>query len=250
MKEDLMNKHGLTRNIPDPIKREVRQKYGFGCVVCGLGIYQYEHFNPEFNDAHEHSADGIILLCPNHHNKKTTHFLSKEAIEKALEAPAALVAGYSKEILDVGDGYPNFIFCGSTFKDSVIPIVLSGVPLFIFMPPEVAGGPFNLNARFFDSEGSNTLNIVNNEWMASSENWDVEIEGGSLTIRERPRRIHLILRNSSHSTIEIEKIVTIIGNRKIVGDKDKLEVFDSSTGNLLQTFKQLHLKSCTVGVMI
>jgi hypothetical protein len=250
MSEDSVNKYGLTRDIPDPVKREVRQKYGFGCVICGLGIYQYEHFNPEFNDAHEHSSEGIILLCPNHHNKKTTHFLSREAIEKTLEAPAALAAGYSKEILDVGKGYPNFIFCGSTFKDSVIPVVLSGVPLFIFMPPEVEGGPFNLNARFFDSAGKNTLNIVNNEWKANNENWDVEIEGGALTIRERAREIHLVLRNSSHNTIEIERIVTTIGTRKIIGDKDKLKVFDITTGTLLQTFRQIQFGTSMVGLMI
>jgi hypothetical protein len=29
------NKYGLKRTIPEKIKREVRQRCGFGCVRCG-----------------------------------------------------------------------------------------------------------------------------------------------------------------------------------------------------------------------
>jgi 5-methylcytosine-specific restriction endonuclease McrA len=69
-----MNKHGLNRAIPSGIKREVRQRCGFGCVVCGLGIVQYEHVEPEFSDAVKHEADKIVLLCPQCHSKVTTGF--------------------------------------------------------------------------------------------------------------------------------------------------------------------------------
>lgn len=42
------NQHGLSRNISEDIKQEVRKKSGFGCIICGLGIYEYEHIDPEF----------------------------------------------------------------------------------------------------------------------------------------------------------------------------------------------------------
>ena len=56
------NDHGLSRTIPEGVKREVRQRCGFGCVICGLGFYDYEHFAPDFVDATEHNPAGMTLL--------------------------------------------------------------------------------------------------------------------------------------------------------------------------------------------
>lgn len=49
-----MNKHGLSRTIPEPVKREVRQACGFGCVFCGHALVEYEHVDPLFADARLH----------------------------------------------------------------------------------------------------------------------------------------------------------------------------------------------------
>lgn len=70
------NKHGLSRTIPDKIKEQVRKNSGFGCVICGVGIIEYEHVNPEFKDCTEHNSENITLLCPTCHSKKTRGFLS------------------------------------------------------------------------------------------------------------------------------------------------------------------------------
>ncbi|GAH43227.1 unnamed protein product, partial [marine sediment metagenome] len=51
------NQYGLSRYIPLEIKRAVRQKCGFGCVVCGSTIYQYHHFDPPFNEAKQHNPN-------------------------------------------------------------------------------------------------------------------------------------------------------------------------------------------------
>ena len=75
------NKHGLPRTIPESIKRKVRQRCGFGCVICGIGLYEYEHFAPEYKDAKSHAPEGITLLCPNHHARKTIGRLSLETIK-------------------------------------------------------------------------------------------------------------------------------------------------------------------------
>jgi hypothetical protein len=45
------NNHGLSRDIPDHVAREVRQRCGFGCVCCGSALYQYHHFDPLFREA-------------------------------------------------------------------------------------------------------------------------------------------------------------------------------------------------------
>ncbi|MEH2485180.1 Abi-alpha family protein [Bradyrhizobium sp. AZCC 2230] len=81
------NRHGLSRNIPADVKRTVRQRDGFGCVVCGKAIYDYEHFDPEFADATQHDPAGIVLLCISCHGKKTRGFLSKQTIAAARQSP-------------------------------------------------------------------------------------------------------------------------------------------------------------------
>ena len=66
------NKHGLTRDIPNDVKRKVRQRDGFGCVICGSAFYTYEHFDPEFVEAENHDPHGICLLCGTCHRRKTS----------------------------------------------------------------------------------------------------------------------------------------------------------------------------------
>ena len=99
-----MNKYGLSRAIPAQIKREVRQRCGFGCVVCGAGIIQYEHVEPEFHEAESHDADKIALLCPQCHAKVTTRIWSKDKIKQAMRNPICKKKGFTKEAFDLGEG--------------------------------------------------------------------------------------------------------------------------------------------------
>ena len=46
------NRFGLTRDIPEPVRRAVRQGTGFGCVICGAAIITYHHFDPPFVKRH------------------------------------------------------------------------------------------------------------------------------------------------------------------------------------------------------
>mgnify|MGYP000906689683 CR=1 FL=1 len=66
------NKYGLSRHIPEEIKKEVRQNSKYGCVVpnCRNIIYEYEHLIPEFKDASVHDAENICLTCPTHNPRK------------------------------------------------------------------------------------------------------------------------------------------------------------------------------------
>ncbi|WNG79930.1 hypothetical protein C6A86_016810 [Mycobacterium sp. ITM-2016-00316] len=56
--------------IPDPMKREVRQRCGFGCVICGHPIYEYEHMD-DYAVVKRHGVANITLLCDGHHRLKT-----------------------------------------------------------------------------------------------------------------------------------------------------------------------------------
>jgi len=71
--------------IPSKIKREVRQRCGYGCILCGCPIYDYEHIE-EYSVVKEHTFENLALLCPICHRKKTNKLISKEKILAALKS--------------------------------------------------------------------------------------------------------------------------------------------------------------------
>ncbi len=101
-----INIHGLTRTIPSDIKRKIRQRTGFGCIVCGLGIFQYEHIKPEFSEAKEHDPDKMTTLCGSCHDKVTRKIWSKNKIIRHNQAPKCRELGYSRDFFDIGDNIP------------------------------------------------------------------------------------------------------------------------------------------------
>jgi hypothetical protein len=103
------NKHGLTRDIPNDVTRQVRQRDGFGCVICGSAFYTYAHFDPEFVDAKKHDPDGICLLCGTCHRRKTSGLLSTESVKQAVLHPKCKETGFSCGALDVGNQHPEII---------------------------------------------------------------------------------------------------------------------------------------------
>jgi 5-methylcytosine-specific restriction endonuclease McrA len=60
--------------IPRKTKLRVRQRCGFGCVICGHPIYQIDHM-VDHAVVQEHKAANLTLLCPRHHDEKTKGLL-------------------------------------------------------------------------------------------------------------------------------------------------------------------------------
>lgn len=76
----------MSRHIPEAIKREVRKRCGFTCVLCGNLIWEYEHIVP-FAECKEHCADNITLLCKAHHGEVTAGRLDKAIVKRADQNP-------------------------------------------------------------------------------------------------------------------------------------------------------------------
>src|SRR5438045_2211669 len=99
------------------MKREVRQRCGFGCVFCGLPLYTYEHILGYAN-VKRHVADELTLLCDLHQRESTNKLLPREHIIRANEAPYNLRKGVSKPytlhydgpdcIVDIGKNVLSF----------------------------------------------------------------------------------------------------------------------------------------------
>jgi hypothetical protein len=222
------NQYGLTRNIPADVKREVRQRCGFGCAVCGSAIVEYEHLAPDFAHARQHRADGIVLLCPSCHARKTRNFLSRRRVIEASNAPAAKKAGFAFSELEATRERPYVVFAGVTLVDCVIPVMVRALPLLQFEPAETRGGPYRLSASFFDRNGRPSLFIRENEWQVFSETWDVEAKAGVIEVRTAPGEIALRLRLDPGAGLLVERLSMHCFGYKFEGDTGTLAVTDPS----------------------
>jgi hypothetical protein len=83
-----------SRNIPLPIQREIRQRCGFGCIICGLPLYEYEHMEG-WASVKRHVAEEITLLCDKHHKEKTNGLLPLDMVREAINNPYNLREGIS-----------------------------------------------------------------------------------------------------------------------------------------------------------
>ena len=182
-----------SRNIPLPIQREVRQRCGFGCVICGMPLYEYEHME-EWALVKRHVADEITLLCDQHHREKTNGLLPKEVVREANEEPFNLREGVSKPYLLHFSGEKAIVeIGGNTFScvdqgygTAMVPISVDGTPLIGLI---LADGYFLLNLVIFNEYNSPVLHIKNNQLIFKPVAWDIQLVGTTLTVRENHRKI-------------------------------------------------------------
>lgn len=220
-----INKYGLSRNIPSHIKREVRKRCGFGCIVCGSGLIQYEHIEPEFHEARSHDPESIVTLCPSCHASVTSKFWSKERIIRHALNPKCLEKGFLKHTFDFyTDKHPSIQLGGVLLKNCPTPIEVFGSPLIKIKPPECETGPFLLSGTFCDKSGSPTLKIIDNEWIAFSDSWDVEVSAGGITIRNGPRNVVLKLSTQPPHTLVVERLKMTYGLINIDISAEKLMI--------------------------
>ncbi len=220
------NKFGLTRDIPADIKRAVRQRCGFGCVLCAGAIVEYEHFDPEFARARRHSADGITLLCPTCHAKKTRNLISVRRIREANAAPAAMTVRYAFSDVEGTPRRPFVKLAGMTLKNCQIPLEVRGFPVLAIQDAEVERGPYRLSATFFNSAGAPSLFIRRNEWQVFADSWDVEVVGPSITVRQGPGQIALRTEFVPGEGLLVTRLEMLCGGYRLSGNVDTLEVRD------------------------
>jgi hypothetical protein len=242
------NAFGLDRSIPAEIKRLVRQRCGFGCVICGLGVVQYEHVDPEFKDARRHDPDAIALLCPQCHAKVTAGMWSKARVKLAMKSPKCHQLGYTREFFDLVVGHPEIQFGGVLLKNCPVPIEVRGQPLFSIKPAENPGEPFLLSGYFTDSKGEVSLVIQDNEWRAEANLWDVEVKGPRITIREAQRATHLVLRVDPPNALVVERLDMLLAGIRFEANGDFLRVTypDGSGGEFTSCLSD----NCSVGIAL
>jgi hypothetical protein len=212
------NKFGLSRDIPSIVKREVRRRCKFGCVICRRGFYQYEHIDP-FELISSHDPDRICCLCGSCHDAVTRGQLSKSAVDKAYrqisgEAPSDVEPPSGP--LDFHTGEAHLMVGGLRYSPAVCSVLRYHGQDLIRVDPGIEGEPGSITAHFFDDKGSAVFQLAGNEWIGESINWDIEVKGARLSVRNPDCRVVLALRLEPPGTIVIERLDMRFGDGHIL----------------------------------
>lgn len=228
-----MHSNNPSRNIPEPIKREVRQRCGFGCVICGFPLFEYDHMK-QWAVVNEHKAEDLTLLCDKHHKEVTNGLLPREKVLKANENPYNKKVGgsspwqlhYQGDSCEVTIGGNFFSTKSGGNITQSIPVLVDGVPLINFI---MDGGNLLLNMVLFDQNNEVVLQIMNNELFYSVRPWDVEIEGRRLTIREKARHFLVSILFEPPNKITIDKARLLCNGVEILVKPDHILLTNNNT---------------------
>lgn len=214
-----MNKHGLGRTIPDSTKREVRQRCGFGCALCGNAIITYEHFDPPFKDAKVHHAKGITLLCGSHQLESSKGLLSKETIREADLNPACKRSGFAKHMLDFGKTKPHLVLGGADVTECAPTIEIDETLFFKVDAPDEDSQRWRLSCRFIDENGIEVCRIAENELLVKASCVDIEQSAKRLVIHSETMAL-LELEFEPPDGLRVKQYSTRTPNgRVLIGDE-------------------------------
>jgi hypothetical protein len=236
-------------SIPPAIKREVRQRCGFGCVICGMPLYEYEHML-EWAEVKRHVANEITLLCRQHHGEKTDGLLPKEIVMEANNNPFNLRSGVSKNhFLHYSGKNVRLVLANSIFQfndlpenASFAPLVVDGLAVVGF---RVECGKLLLQFIAFNEFNVPVLQIVDSELVYRTEQWDIEWVGQKLTVREAHKKILLQLIFEPPHTIRIAKGRILLNGIELLIGKDYL--FCSNNSGF---FSDIGTTNCGIGLSI
>jgi hypothetical protein len=219
------------RDIPAAIKRDVRRRCGFGCVICGRPLYEYDHILG-FAATRRHVAAEIALLCDLHHKEKTNGLLPPSKLEAANAEPHNLRAGISTPYNFHYEGSHCHVALGSMRFDAdvgglgaaLVPCTIDDVAPIWFAFQD---GHYLLNLVWFDDNGDVVLEIVDN-WLAyATKPWDITLTGRHLIVREASHRVLVDMTFEPPNTISINRAVFRRNGIELLITKDFLGVLNS-----------------------
>ncbi|MDJ0358589.1 HNH endonuclease signature motif containing protein [Paenarthrobacter sp. PH39-S1] len=192
--------------IKEGIKRQVRQRCGFGCVICGIPVYHYDHMD-EYNVVQEHAEDNLTLLCGYHHDLKSRGQLPVQVVRAKNTNPHNVTQNktamhslfYYGEHAEIVAGGNRVIVSNR----SVSAVKIDGDSIVDF---ELVDGNLMLNLDFRDRDKAPVLTVRQNELVHSTHLWDYEFTGKRLSIREKKGQIYLtVVFEADKQRVVIEK---------------------------------------------
>lgn len=235
--------------IPPAVKREVRQRCGFGCVICGLPMYEYDHMI-DWADTHRHVAEEITLLCRLHHGEKTDGLLPLAKVIEANKNPYNFRSGvtknyllhYSGDSVKVSMGGSSFSFVDMPNSYCFAPIVIDEMPMIMFTREQ---GNLFLSFTVFDEFNRSVVQVLNNEIIFDAGQWDVEWVGLAVTVREAKGKILLKFVFDPPNEIIIERGRLLRNGVEVLIGTDYIYLSNSSG-----LFGGVETVNCPVGISI
>lgn len=225
------NPFGLSRYIPADVALEIRRRSKFGCVVCRSAVYQYEHIDPEFADAEEHSPEHICLLCGGCHDRVTRGRLSKESIlDHYNKIQLEENADKASEKLDFSEKNLTIEIGTARFETPTSVIQINGENILALAPPEEGGKVPRLSGIFYDSNGNESFRISENVWEGPIEAWDIETIGQRTTIKCERERIAVSFEVNPPREIKLLHLDMLKDNCRIICNNDQLMVGQTVKG--------------------
>jgi hypothetical protein len=224
------NKQGLSRNIPEQIKREIRKAAGFGCVYCGNAIGIYEHIEPEFYEATQHDPERMAYLCAGCHDKVTRGIWSKSRIWEARAKPYCRLRGKPHEAFDVANSHVAVWLGANRISDIPEILRIADDTILRIDPPEEDCAPYRISGKFFDSADNLLFSIDQNEWVGEPIAWDIECQGPRIVVRSDHRVVALQICAVPPHGIVIERALFTHKGVQVIIDDVSLKVISQTGG--------------------
>ncbi len=223
-----------------PMQREIRQRCGFGCVICGLPLYEYEHMLG-YAKIQRHVTEEITLLCNQHHRERTSELLPIDVVIAADKNPHNLKEGvskpydshYSGDECEVVVGKNKFITNDAGNGVTMTVISIDDMPLLRF---SLENGHLLLTLNVFNEFNQFVLQIIDNELVYSISPWDIQLVGRNLVIREGQGKFLIDIIFEVPNKITINRGRFLCNGVELFVDKDQiLDVnnTNSYSGNII-----------------
>lgn len=227
------NRFGLSRNIPEEVRREVRRRSKFGCVICRCAFYQYEHIEPAFADAQVHDPAHICLLCGHCHDKVTRGALSKKTVTEKYECVRTSASvGRPFDEFDLNTNQIKVTLGACSFHNAQTLIQLDGHVALAIEPPEEGAAFPRLSGYFSDVQGNELFRIERNVWYGPATTWDLEVKGRVITLRLESGHVALRIEVNPPTDIHVQVLDMRLGNGHLILRENALIVGRISTDTL------------------
>lgn len=229
--------------IPKDIKREVRQRCGFGCVICGNPFYEYDHMY-EWAKYKRHVASEITLLCKEHHGEKTSGRMPHFVVNEANKSPFNLRNKYSPYKFLYYSGNKATIKMGGTeftITDDGTGAFFEAIKIgdFSLMTIKLQDNHFLLSIYLCDIYNNPIFIIEENNFKYALGYWDIEFTGTRIIIRQASRDIFIKINFQTPNIVNIESGKFYYNGNKFYITKKGIEIneFFSLNNIIVEGFK-------------
>jgi len=172
-------------NIPAEIKRNIRKKCNYGCIICGCPIYEIDHLKKEWHKYQEHDENDMFLLCPNHHTEKTKGLLTTNKIMECFSSSKRKNTEPYKFDIE-----KCTLFLGNNLIE-VFPGKLFNILNKSYISAKIENDNYLFNGKIINNDGNTAFELIDNEIILYSSIWDIEFVGKTFEFRNKLRDLFL-----------------------------------------------------------